>query len=371
MLMQKGLNSMTLNALDYARLACDTQMSKENDEMMFSYTRGFSYHNGVFLSGMQRVYKLTGENKYFDYIKKWVDVFIDEDGNLHKARMGQLDDLQSASLLFDLYKETKDERYKKVLDMVAPLYKKWDTNEFGGFYHKDIFPNQMWLDSLYMACPTIVRYGKENDDTTYFDLAYTQMKLMWNNMRDNRTGLLYHCWDSSKTAKWADKVTGLAPEFWGRALGWYAVTVFDLASYMPDSYEKKKEFIDNGISLINAILKYRDENTKKWFQIVNRTNDPDNWIETSCSCLFTYAIAKGINEGYLDESYRKIAQECFDGIIKDIKINDGKIEIDDICIGTGVMSYDKYLLRPRETNDLHGIGAFVLMCSEYAKLGGK
>lgn len=361
---------MKLTALDYARLACDTMMDnyvpdKPREAGLLEY---FNYHDGVFLSGMEKVYELTQDEKYYNAIKYWVDRFVDEDGNLLKARINQLDDLMPTRLMIKLYEKTGDERYKKVLDFTMGLYKNWAVNEYGGFWHKDIDPNQMWLDSLYMGCPNLVLYAEKFGGQELLDIVYLQMKLMWDNMRDERTGLLYHCWDPSKKAPWSDPKTGLAPEFWGRALGWYAVTVFDLASHMPDSYAKKQEFINNGIELIKAIISYRDEKTKKWFQIVNRGNDPENWIETSCSCLYTYAIAKGVNEGYLDESYRQIARECYEGIINDIKVDGDKIEIEDICIGTGVMSYDKYLQRPRKTNDQHGMGAFVLMCSEYYKL---
>lgn len=361
---------MSMSALDYARIAVDTLIDNYKKENISENAR-FIYHDGVFLSGVERVYALTGDEKYYNAIFNWVDHFVDEDGNLLRARFNQLDDLMPTRLMHRIYERTGDERYKKVLDFTMKQYENWETNEYGGFWHKDIDPNQMWLDSLYMASPNLVLYGVKYGKEEYLDMAYTQAKLMWDNMRDDRTGLLYHCWDPTKSTKWADPKTGLAPEFWGRALGWYAVTVFDLASYIPDTYTKKEEFIDNGISLINAILDYRDKNIKKWYQIVNRGNDPDNWIETSCSCLFTYAIAKGVNEGYLEESYKDIAYECFDGIINDIKINDGKIVIEDICIGTGVLTYGEYLERPRVANDLHGMGAFVLMCSEVAKLGGK
>ena len=360
---------MKLSALDYARLACDTMLDnyapdKPREEGLLEY---FNYHDGVFLSGMERVYELTGEEKYYNAIKYWVDKFVNEKGNLLEARFNQLDDLMPVRLMIKLYDKTGDERYKKVLDFAMNLYENWNTNEYGGFWHKDINANQMWLDSLYMAGPNLVLYAEKFSKEKYYDIAYLQAKLMWDNMRDERTGLLYHCWDSSKTAKWADKKTGLAPEFWGRALGWYAVTGFDIASHMPDSYEKKAEIIENGVKLINAILYYRDEETKKWFQIINRGNDEENWIETSCSCLFTYAISKGVNEGYLPVEFKKIAKESFESIIGDIKVENGNMELGDVCVGTGVLSYDKYLARPRVTNDLHGMGAFVLMCSEYAK----
>ena len=358
---------MKLTALEYGKIACNTLPHYYTEERGGKNER-FNYHDGVFLAGMERIYEITGEEKYYNAIKNYVDHYVDEDGKINKARFTQLDDLMPTRLLIKIYEKTGEEKYKKAIESVIDFYLTWETNEFGGFWHKDINPNQMWLDSLYMASPNIALYAKKFGKNELYDIVYTQMKLMWDNMRDSRTGLLYHCWDSSKTEKWADPVTGLAPEFWGRALGWYTVTIFDLAAWIPDSYDKKKEFIDNGVDLIKATLKYRDKKSKKWFQIINRGNDPENWLETSCSCLFTYTIAKGVNEGYLDSSYAVLAKECFDGIVADININDDKIEIDDICIGTGVLSYGEYLERPRERNDLHGMGAFVLMCSEVAKI---
>lgn len=359
---------MTLGALDYAKLTCSMQMSEENREHMFDAAMGFDYQKGVFLCGLERLYNITGDESYYSYIKEWVDNYIDENGELHHAQLDRLDDLKSAVLLFELYEKTGDVRYKKVLDMAMELYENWKTNEHGGFWHMGQYPNQMWLDGLYMACPNLVLYGVKFGEEKYIDMAYHQMKLMWDNMRDERTGLLYHAWDATKKELWADPKTGLSPEFWGRALGWYVVTLFDIASYLPDSYEKKAEFIKNGTELIKAIISYRDEKTKKWFQVVNRGNDPNNWVETSCSCLFTYAICKGINEGYLDESYKKIAEESFEGIVKDIEIADGKIQMDKTCIGTGVKhTYELYLKRPVQMNNLHGMGAFVLMCSEYSR----
>lgn len=360
---------MMLTAIDYAKLACDTQMREENREFMFDKIRGFDYQKGVFLCGMERLYQFTGDERYFEYIKSWVDNYVDEKGSLKHAKLDKLDDLKSVILLFELYEITRDERYKKVLDATISLYEKWKTNEYGGFWHMDKFPNQMWLDGLYMACPNLVLYGVKFGKKECLEIAHHQMKLMWDNMRNERTGLLYHCWDPTKAEAWADPITGLSPEFWGRAIGWYVVTLFDVASYLPDSYEKKKEFINNGVELIKSVIAYRDAETKKWFQVVNRGKDPDNWVETSCSCLFTYAICKGINEGYLDESFKQTAQECYQGIINDVQIRDGKIWLDRICIGTGVKaSYDLYLKRPTQVNNLHGMGTFVLMCTEYAKL---
>ena len=358
---------MKLYALDYAKLGCDTLMKKFVPAEL-PPTNLFHYHQGVFLSGMERVYELCGDEKYYKYIKEWVDLFIDENGTLHHAHTNQFDDLQPATLLFNIYEKTEDYRYKKVLDTILPLYKSWPLNAEGGFWHKEEFPNQMWLDLMYMSGPLAVLYGKYFKKEKYFDIIYKQMSLMWEHMRDKNTGLMYHAWDCSKEADWADKNTGLSPEFWGRALGWYVVALLDIAEYLPDSYIHKNKFIQNGTELIKSIAKYQDGQTKKWFQVVDKGEDINNWTETSCSCLFVYALAKALRMGYIDDSYISTIRNGYEAIINDVEVAEGIIVLSDICIGTGVCDYEKYLARPTRQNDLHGMGAFVLMCTEYSRL---
>lgn len=355
-----------LQAIDYAKMGCDTLMKKYSPETLPPGKRLF-YHQGVFLSGMERTYELCGEKKYFDYIKSYIDMFIDEDGKVLSPKK-MFDETQPAVLMYTLMKETGDEKYKKAVNDVMSIYDTWPVNKEGGFWHAMKFPNQVWLDSLYMAGPLAVMYGKTFGEEKYFDLIHHQMKLMWEHMRDEETGLLYHAWDSSKEAPWADGATGCSAEFWGRALGWYVVTLTDMAQMLPTDYPKRNEFVQNAEILLKALIRFQDENTGLWYQVVNRGDDPRNWTETSCSCLFSYALAKALRLGMVaGKPYDEALERGYEGIVRTVRIENGDLFVDKVCVGTCVMSYEEYLARPVVTNDLHGMGAFVLMCSEYQK----
>jgi unsaturated rhamnogalacturonyl hydrolase len=326
----------------------------------------FHYHQGVFLSAMERTYFLSNEKKYYNYIKDWMDYYIDENGKLRfDEHERQFDDMQPAIMLFNLYKETKDERYKKVLDDFAPIVEMWPTNAQGGFWHKYIRPNQMWLDGLYMIGPYCVMYAHHFGKPYFFQTVYQQMNLMRRNMTDLKTGLLYHAWDDSKEIDWANKETGLSAEFWGRAIGWYAVAIMDILDYIPEAHPHRHEFISAGLDIINALIRFQDEETGLWFQVVDKGGVKGNWLETSCSCLYTYAIAKAMKKGLLHKSYSKYIHRAYQGIIKHLSFEGEDLIISNICIGTGVGDLRFYFDRPTVQNDLHGMGAFLLMCTEY------
>lgn len=352
-------------ALDYAKMGADTLMRKFTVDILPPRER-FFYTQGVFLSGMERVYLLTGDKKYYQYIKDWVDHYIDEHGNVRfDTRSRQFDCMQPAILLFNLYKETGDERYKAVLDKFAPMVEMWPTNAMGGFWHKYEHANQMWLDGLYMIGPYSVMYAHHYNKPYFYETVYQQMELMRRNMTDPKTGLLYHAWDDSKQIDWADKITGLSQIFWGRAIGWYAVAIFDILDYLPEDHPRRIEFINAGLDIINAVLRFQDEETGLWYQVVNKGEDSDNWLEVSCSCLYTYAIAKAVRKGFLHKSYARHIHKAYKGIINTLTFEGDDLIVSGICVGTNVGDYEFYIKRPTVQNDLHGMGAFLLMCTEY------
>jgi unsaturated rhamnogalacturonyl hydrolase len=355
----------TKTALDYARMGADALIRRYAVEELPPKNR-FHYHQGVFLSGVERIWRLSGEQKYRDYIKNWLDYYIDENGKIRfDDHARQFDDMQPAILLFNLYKETGDPRYKKVLDNFASIVEKWPSNARGGFWHKYDQPNQMWLDGLYMIGPYALMYAHYFDRPYFYEKIYRQMNLMRRNMTDPKTGLLYHGWDDSKTAAWADKKTSLSPVFWGRSIGWYAVAVMDILDYLPAEHERHREFESAAVDIINALVRFQDEESGLWFQVVDKGDDPENWLETSCSCLFTYAIAKAVKTGLIHRSYTKYIHRAYEGIIKTLAFNCDDLILSRVCVGTEVGDYDFYIKRPTAQNDLHGMGAFLLMCTEY------
>jgi unsaturated rhamnogalacturonyl hydrolase len=273
--------------------------------------------------------------------------------------------MQPAILLFNLYKNTKDKRYKKILDDFAPVVETWPTNAQGGFWHMYNQVNQMWLDGLYMIGPYSVMYAHYFDKPYFYEKIYQQMHLMRLNMTDPKTGLLYHAWDDSKLADWADKNTGLSPEFWGRAIGWYAVAIMDILDYIPDGHPRRHEFISAALDIINALLRFQDEHSGLWYQVVDKGGREENWLETSCSCLYIYAMIKAVKKGLLHSSYFRHICRAYEGVIKTLTFEGDDLIVSGICIGTCLGDYQFYINRPTVQNDLHGMGAFLLMCTEY------
>ena len=228
-------------------------------------------------------------------------------------------------------------------------------------------PNQMWLDGAYMAGPFSCMYDKYFGDEVLRERAIKQVLIMHRFMKDEKSGLYYHGWDASYENKepWADKTTGLSSEIWGRAVGWYAVAILDILEYIPQNHPDSGKLKEIEKDLLDALMNYRDEKTGLWYEVLDKPAGEGNWIESSCSCLFVYAYAKAINMGIADaEKYSVVLEKAYNSLISSLGYEDGFVVLDNICIGTCIEegTYDYYIKRPVTKNDLHGSGAFVLMC---------
>lgn len=356
------------SALEYAEAGCRTLMEKYTAEKLPPEGL-FHYHQGVFLSGMEGTFYLTGNKEYSDYIKRYIDSLIDDDGNIINYEKERLDDLQPGILLFRLLEETGDKRYEKALHTIMGHIKDWPKNKVGGFWHKYIHPDQMWLDGLYMAGQIMAMYAVKFNEDWWFEEIYRQVKLMWKYCKKEENGLLYHAWDERRKEEWADNETGKSSEVWGRAAGWYIVALTTILEYMPDRFEFKKELIGIVQDYCTAIARYQDDETGCWYQVVDKGSEYGNWIETSCSALFVCGMAKAMKAGYIGKEFKVIIDKGFWGVINIIKENDdGTISVPGICVGTDPGDYDFYICRKTRENDLHGMGAFVLMSNEYYSL---
>lgn len=348
----------------YAERACNALMGKFAPEALPPVDR-WHYHQGVFLLGMERCWKENGKNEYYEYLKAYVDSQILPDGSIRHYNAEELDDIQPGILLFNLYQKTGDERYKKALYTLVPLLRSWKKNAEGGFWHKTRYPNQMWLDGLFMGGPIAVEFGHVFNEPEYFDMVTYQALLMAKHTLDEKTGLLRHGWDESRQAAWAEPETGKAPEVWGRAVGWFTVALLDIFDHLPENHENKVVLEQILKDLLDAVLRFQDKESGLWYQVIDKGSLPDNWLETSCSCLFVYSLAKAVRKGYLEKSYLQHAWKGYQGIIDRLGYDEkGEVIIGDICIGTGIGDYAHYIARPRSENDLHGAGAFILMCVE-------
>lgn len=348
--------------LEYARMACDTLMRKFAPEDLPPKAH-FHYHQGVFLSGMERTYHICGDEKYKNYIDSWVNSLVAEDGEIHGFDSDELDDVQPGILLYRMYEETHDARYETAIKTLMNVVENFPKNREGGFWHKVKNREQMWLDGLYMAGPFCALYGKTFHDPEMFDSCVFQALLMEEKTRDEKTGLLYHAWDSVKERPWADAETGRSPEFWGRSIGWVPVALLDELECMPQDQKGYGELVRMTTELLEAVERYQDQ-TGLWYQVVDKGDDPANWLETSCSCLFAAAICKAVRMGFLDDSHLNAAVKAFEGVVRRLEYRGEDVIIGGICVGTGVGDYEHYCNRPTSENDLHGTGAFLLMCTE-------
>ena len=349
--------------LQYAAEACHSIMGMFTPAELPPAAR-WHYHQGVFLYGMIQLWQQTGEQKYYDYIKGYADLLIDENGNLLLDR-GELDSVQAGLILFTLDEQTEDPRYRKAADKLISVMAALNLTLEGGYWHKDKYPNQMWLDGLYMGGAFKMRYGQVYNQPELFEEVLTQERLMRSHMKDTETGLYYHAWDESRQMAWSDQKTGCSPEFWGRALGWYGLSLVEFLEVLPEEHTGREEIVQALQLLAKALIKFQDQASGLWYQVLDKGEMEENWLETSCTSLFTYTLAKGIRLGLLNESYIDAAEMGYKGLLKTVYLNNnGQLILPGICIGTGVGDYKHYVGRPRSENDLHGMGAFVMACTE-------
>ncbi len=346
----------------YAKASVETMMQKFKAQNLPPEGH-FHYHQGVFLSGVYQTYLECQDERYYEYMKAWVDARIDENGEIHDYDKGQLDDIQPGILLFPLYERTKDVRYKKALDELLCVVKNFPRAENGGFWHKEWHPGQMWLDGLYMGGPICAEYAARFDRPEFMDIAAEQVLLMKEKTEDRETGLWYHAWDSLLKEDWADRKTGLSSEFWGRSIGWVPVAILDELDFMPENHPQRKALEDAACRLIEAVYRYQSEEGR-WYQVVNKGSEEGNWLENSCSCLYVAAACKAVRKGLLPANCLDAAKKGFQGVISSLTWEGEKLLVGDVCIGTGVGDYKHYCDRPTSVNDLHGVGAFLLMCAE-------
>lgn len=329
--------------------------------------KGWEYTNSIILHGIEKVYKATLDKKYLEYIRRWVDYYIDENGNISfKNEMYNLDFIHPGLLLLFLYEETGLEKYKKA---AFNLKKRLDThprNTKGGFFHKDIYVNEMWLDGIYMAQPFLVKFGylfnqKEacNNEATF------QAILIAEHTQDKTTGLLYHAWDEDKNAFWANKETGRSGFVWLRAMGWYLMALVDILDYLPKDHKDYNKIIDILKNALSGLKKYQDKKTGLWYQVVDKPDEKHNWIETSGSCMIIYVIKKSLKNQYINNEYQDVLEKAWKGIKKFISVNENnEIEIRDAVEGMGVQSsYNAYITKRRLVNSPHGLCGILLASS--------
>jgi unsaturated rhamnogalacturonyl hydrolase len=337
----------------------------------------WDYETGLILKAIAQVWQTTNDSKYYDYIVANYDRWVNSDGSINRHYVFdeyQLDHIAAGKLLFLLYRTTGNEKYNKAIRLLRSQLEKQPRTGEGGFWHKKIHAYQMWLDGIYMACPFCAEYAKTLDEPAGFDDVAKQIILMARHTRDPKTGLFYHGWDEKRVEVWADPVTGHSPHFWGRGLGWYSMGIVDVLDYVPKSHPQRKAVIEIYQNMICAVVKVQDAETGLWYQVLDQGGRAGNYLEASASCMFVCAIAKGVRMGYIDPKYLDAAKRGYAGIIKRFVQVDsaGLVNLNWICRAAAFDnasdgSYQYYISRPIVTNDMKGVGPFILASVEMGK----
>ena len=315
------------------------------------------------------------DEKYSLYLQNYIDFFVDSAGNIKKYDPNEynIDHISFARNLITLYKRTGEKKYLKALQLFIRQIETQPKTHSGGFWHKKIYPWQMWLDGAYMALPFAAQYAKEFNRPEWFDLAAFQLIHLYKNTLDSTTGLLYHAWDESKTQPWSDPETGHSRIFWGRGMGWYAMALVDVLDFLPENHPEHDKIVNILNKVSQALINVRDQETGVWFQVLDKAGEKGNYPEASCTAMFIYAFAKGANQGYLPQSYLKTANEAFDRMINEFVVDrpDGELTLTHICGSCGLGgtpyrdgTYEYYITEEQVNNDPKGVGAFILAAIE-------
>lgn len=337
----------------------------------------WDYKMGLILSGFEKLYQKTNDKKYFDYIKEYADEMIDADGNIKKYDIKEynIDCANPGKLLFNLFDATKDNRYLKVIQQLRTQLETQPRTASGGFWHKQIYPNQMWIDGLYMAEPFYTQYTVKYENGKALDDIAKQFELVQNHLVDKKTGLVYQAWDESKEIGWANPETGTSPTIWGRGIGWYMMALVETLDYYPKNHPKQKELI----VYLNRIAKSAVEHKSPsglWYQVADKPELKGNYLESSASAMIIYSLAKGADKGYLASSYKKIAQKSFDAYLKEFvkKDDKGQIIISNVSsnVGLGGKPFrdgtnDYYINSKTKDNSSPALAAFLLSAIELNK----
>ena len=360
------------------RLAATVMKTYTDSFALDGHAARWSYDMGVILKGFQGIWQQTGDATYFNYIQRMMDAFIQPDGRIkdYKAADYNIDNINNGKLALLLYRVTGKEKYLTAANLLRDQLRTHPRTKEGGFWHKKIYPYQMWLDGLYMAEPFFAEYANlAHEDSAYYDIA-NQFIWMEQHARDSKTGLLYHGWDESKSQQWANKQTGRSPHVWARAMGWYGLALVDALDWFPGNHPKRKELIAILNRLANAIERVQDRSTGLWYDILDMPTDKKNYFEASAASMFVAAIAKGVRLGYLPAAKLAVAKKGYAGIVSHfIKEENDQVNLTGTVKVSGLGghpyrdgSFNYYMSEPVVVNDPKGVGAFIQASTEMEML---
>lgn len=339
----------------------------------------WDYCHGLELQSFLDVYDTYNDKRIFDYALAYADTMINNNGEIVAYNLAEynIDRLNSGKFLFRIYDQTKDVKYKKAIDLLRSQLDTHPRNEDGGFWHKKIYPAQMWLDGLYMGAPFYAEYAFRNSRPQDYPDVVKQFLLAARHTYDPETKLYRHAADVSRKERWADPLTGQSAHSWGRALGWYAMAIVDALDFIPKHEAGRDSMLVILSGIAEQIKKIQDRETGLWYQVLDRSGDKGNYLESSCSTMFVYALFKAVRMEYLDKAYLDVAAKGYKGILDNFIETDGNglVSITKGCAVAGLGgknyrsgTYEYYLSEPVRDNDPKAVGPFIMASLEWERI---
>ncbi len=343
---------------------------------------GWNYIDGCMILALLEIYQTTGEEKYYEFANAFIDHRVREDGSISGYSVDEynLDNVNAGKTLFALYDINGKEKYRRAIDLIYSQVQTQPRTAEGNFWHKKIYPNQVWLDGMYMAQPFYMEYETRFNGKKNYEDIFGQFHNVIEHMRDPKTGLYYHGYDASRTVFWCDKETGLSQNFWLRALGWYSMALLDTLDKCEvcRECEKEYEYLKQAfVDLTDSMLKLQDE-SGLWYQLPALGGKEPNYLETSGSAIMAYSLLKGVRLGFLPENYRVYGLKAFRGICNAyLKEKNGQLSLGGICLVAGLGPADNprrdgsfayYMSEPVVEDDAKGVGPLLLAYTEMRRL---
>jgi unsaturated rhamnogalacturonyl hydrolase len=362
--------------LEWSRRLADSELARFHSAPKLDYTVG------LFSLSFLKLDAVAPDARYLKFAESAVGSLVLPDGKIQTYNPAefQLDSINPGKTFLALWQITHEERYKNAATILRRQLDTQPRTFDGGFWHKLRYTNQMWLDGIYMGDVFYAEYAKLFDQTNDFDEIARQFRLIDEHLYDAESGLFYHGWDAAKIQPWANPATGASSNFWGRADGWYAMALVDTLDFIPTNDPARARLLAQLEKFSAGIVKWQDAGSGLWWQVMDQGNRKGNYLEATASAMFVYALAKGVNHGYLPRDYIPAIQKGYRGIIQNLIKDDGggKWSLTQCCqvAGLGGLSngklrdggFDYYVGEPFVTNDLKGIGPFILAGIELQEL---
>lgn len=351
----------------------------ESWQLDFQPKLKWDYCHGLELQAFLDVYDTYKDQRLFDYAVSYADTMIREDGSIvaYKLEEYNIDRVNSGKFLFRIYDQTKEEKYRKAIDLLRSQLDTHPRNDDGGFWHKKVYPHQMWLDGIYMASPFYAEYAYRHTRPQDYADVIRQFLLAAKHTYNPANGLYKHAADVSRSEKWADPVTGQSAHSWGRAMGWYAMAFVDALEFIPVHEAGRDSMLVILDNIAAQVKRLQDEKTGLWYQVLDRSGDKGNYLESSCSTMFVYALFKAVRNEYIDKSYLDVAVKGYQGILDNlIEVDgDGVVSITQACAVAGLGGknyrsgdYEYYINETIRSNDPKAVAPFIMASLEWERL---